>query len=96
MDRLQEGLDITENMYAAALQSAWDDVRVLQQRQSALLNLLSDVNSLEEANTLSRIKELTDQVIELAEQHRLQLGKELVQMKKGGDAQNAYLKNSNR
>ncbi|MGR8931160.1 MAG: flagellar protein FliT [Gammaproteobacteria bacterium] len=97
MNALQEALDVTENMYAAALRSAWDELDELHRRQTVLVDLaLQKIESVEDASILRRIKELTDQVIELAEQHRQELGKQLVQMKKGGDVQNAYMKNINR
>lgn len=93
-DALLEALDVTEDMYIAALQTDWDVLAELLRRQTALLDAPSpNRDAQQKAEILGKIKELTDQVIELAEQYRDDLGKQLIQIKKGGDVKSAYLQN---
>lgn len=88
-------LDVTESMYVAAMQSAWEELDVLQQRQAAMIKAFSMKSvSVADRDALQNIADLTHQTVELAETHKEALRDELVQLKKKGGAQNAYLQNS--
>lgn len=88
-------LDVTELMYVAAIESAWEELDVLQQRQAAMINAFSmESVSVGERAKLQNIVDLTNQIVELAKAHKEALRKEMVQLKQNGSAQNAYLQNS--
>ena len=90
---LQEILDITERLYVAAMQSDWDHLNELQQRQAILLQTCSISSNENDVSVLQKISDLTKQAIGLAETYKHDIGEQLVQFKKNASAQNAYLQN---
>jgi hypothetical protein len=81
-------------MYVAAMAAEWDELDVLQQQQAALIKQTVSENLATNTEVLQRVTELTHLVIDIAEAHRLELYDDLMQLKKNGSAQNAYLQNS--
>lgn len=95
LTELTAALTLTEAMFLAAINSDWEELDALQHQQSSKIKALSITSAAEsEQDQLHRISELTLQVIELAEQHRQELGRELAQIIKTGSVRNAYLQNS--
>lgn len=95
-DILDEVVNLTESMYVAAMAAEWDELDHLQQQQAALIKqgvFETDVAG-KNHEVLQKVVELTHLVIDIAETHRLQLYDELMQLKKNGNAQNAYLQNT--
>jgi hypothetical protein len=91
---LDEVVNLTEAMYVAAMAAEWDELDVLQQQQAALIKQTVSENLATNTEVLQRVTELTHLVIDIAEAHRLELYDDLMQLKKNGSAQNAYLQNS--
>ena len=93
-ESLKELMDVTENMYVAAMQSEWDELDQLQQCQTSLLQSCSISSLQENASLVQRISDVTKQVVELAECHKQEIAVQLLEFKKNSNAQNAYLQNS--
>jgi len=93
-DSLKEIMEITENMYVAALQSEWDNLNELQCKQALLIKSCTFSSMQENVAMLQKVGDLTKQVVELAEIHQREIGEQLLEFKKNSSAQNAYLQNS--
>ena len=93
---LDEVVNLTESMYVAAMAAEWDEVGFLQQQQAKLIKQgVFETNAINANNeVLKKVSELTNLVIEMAEAHGLELYDELMQLKKNGSAQSAYLQNT--
>lgn len=93
-DELKRILELTEAMLAAAIQSSWEELNVLQNQQAVLIKSCNLAGiSAYEFNIWRQISDLTAQVIDLAETHKKALFDELVLLKKNSGAQSAYLQN---
>jgi len=93
-DDLKRILELTEAMFAAAIQSSWEELDVLQNQQAMLIKAYKIASiSAYEYDILRNVSDLTVQVIDLAENHKKALFDELALLKKNSGAQSAYLQN---
>jgi hypothetical protein len=93
-DDLKRILELTEAMFAAAIQSSWEELDVLQNQQAMLIKAYNFASvSAYEFDILRNVSDLTAQVIDLAENHKKALFDELALLKKNSGAQSAYLQN---
>lgn len=95
--KLQNLLAITERMLVSALDGEWDELDRLEREQSVFAREMFvgiDDCSPEERALGSKIAAILAQVINLAEQHKVAIAEQLIQLKKSSTIENAYLKNS--
>ncbi len=94
LTKVQSLLDLSERMLVQALSGEWDALGACQDEQGALAkDIFQGVTecSFVEREIITKITDITAQVVTLMERHKAEIADQLKQLRKGGEVNNAYL-----